>query len=77
MIKHTKSPWKIKGQDIIGNEENGYICTWSGKTADAQLIASAPELLEFMKDTLQYKNRLPEVFVKRVEQMIAKAEGAC
>lgn len=48
----TKAPWIIKGQDIIGNEPNGYICTWSGKIANAQAISCVPELLEALQATL-------------------------
>lgn len=43
---HTPGPWIIKGQDIIGNATNGYICTWSGRSDNAFLIAAAPDLLE-------------------------------
>ena len=46
----TKAPWIIKGQDIIGNEPNGYICTWSGKIANAQAIAALPDLIEALHD---------------------------
>jgi len=45
-MKHTPGHWNILGQDIFGNEENGYICTWSGNKANASLIAAAPDLLE-------------------------------
>ena len=44
---HTKGPWTIKGQDIYGDDE--YICKWSGRTANARLIAAAPELLEALE----------------------------
>lgn len=42
-MEHTPMPWIIKGQDI-------YICTWSGRTANAKLIAAAPDLLEEHKE---------------------------
>ena len=47
--KHTPGPWIIRDQDIIGHEMNGYICTWSGRPADAKLIAAAPDLLAACK----------------------------
>jgi hypothetical protein len=52
--KHTPEPWKIVEQDIIGNEQNGYICTWSGRRANAYLIAAAPELLKACKAAKKY-----------------------
>lgn len=51
--KHTPGPWKIEGQNIIGNEINGFICTWSGRKKDANLIAAAPDLLEACKHVLE------------------------
>ena len=57
-MEHTKAKWEIKGQDIIGNEMNEYICTWSGRIANAQLIASAPELLKACKEAARLYDHL-------------------
>jgi len=40
----TEGPWRIEGQNIIGNEQNGFICTWSGKRSDAQAISALPNV---------------------------------
>ena len=80
MNKRTPSPWIIKGQDIIGNETNGYICSWSGRSANAKLIAAAPDLLEALKSTriLQLESYDEGTIGKNlsieIEQAIAKAE---
>lgn len=52
MSKHTPGPWIIKGQDIIGNETAGFICTWSGRTANARLMAKSPDLLALVKQLM-------------------------
>ena len=61
---HTPEPWYVHNQSIYGNEENGYICTWSGRSADAQRIVdcvnackginpvAVPDLLEACKGAL-------------------------
>ncbi len=46
-MKHTPAPWRIKNQAIFGPNE--YICSFSGRSANARLIAAAPELLEALK----------------------------
>ncbi len=47
--KRTPGPWRIEDQDIYGDDKNGYICTWSGYSVDAHLIAAAPDLLEALE----------------------------
>jgi hypothetical protein len=63
MGKHTPGPWVIKGQDIMGNEPNGFICSWSGRSADARLIAAAPDLLDACRE-----------FVRKVECREARSK---
>ena len=46
-MKYTPGPWEITEQDIFGN--GSFICSWSGKKADAHLIAAAPEMYEALK----------------------------
>ena len=53
MSKFTPGPWKILGQNIIGNELNGFICSWSGSIANARLIAAAPELHATVLDLIE------------------------
>ena len=67
-MEHTKGPWTIKGQDIYGNEANGYICTWSGRTADAELIAQAPA----MYDRLASARAIMQKFVDKVDRGVFK-----
>ena len=69
---YTAAPWRIEGQDIIGNEVNGYICTCSGKPANKKLIAAAPEML----DALIYAWENPnDIFIlnQKIEAAIKKA----
>ena len=68
-MKHTKGPWTIKGQDIFGNEDNGYICTWSGRTADANLITKAP----VMYDQLASARAIMQKFVDKVDRGMARS----
>ena len=79
--QHTPGPWVIKGQDIIGSGENSYICTWSGRSADAQLIAAAPDLLELayaivshFENSPRFENR-NQVMIKTALEVIKKARG--
>ncbi len=44
--KHTPGPWYVENQDIFGNEEGGYICTWSGRSANAQRIVDCVNACE-------------------------------
>jgi len=48
--KITPTPWKIEDQNIIGNETNGYICTWSGRRTNARAISAVPEIMEALFD---------------------------
>ncbi len=47
-MNHTPGPWRIIGQDVYGavEEPNNYICTWSGRSANARIIAAAPAMYE-------------------------------
>lgn len=87
--KFTPGPWRIEGQHILGNEQNGYICTWSGRSANAHLIAAGPDLLEACKNFLKEwdnpeSNGNPDLFVSNlyhkniihnIRQAITKAGG--
>ena len=74
--KPTPGPWYIHGQDIIGNEPNGYICTWSGRSANANLIHAAPDLLEALDGVMTDVGK--SLTADRYEQAVAalsKARG--
>jgi len=45
----TPGPWVIYGQNIYGTDRNGYICTWSGKMANAKAITAVPEMVEALR----------------------------
>ena len=47
--KHTPGPWKSIKQDIVGGHPLEYIGKWSGRSANAKLIAAAPDLLAACK----------------------------
>ena len=86
-MSHTKGPWRVRGQDILSNGENGYICSWSGKLEDARLIAASPDLLEACKWAFVQLNGQIKGYavgtdlihksdaVAKLEHAIAKAEG--
>lgn len=80
MSKHTPGPWKML-PDISGK----YIAIHAGKkviclvkvedAADAQLIAAAPAMLEFLKNELK-KCDYPECdYCASVTKLIARAAG--
>ena len=98
-MKHTKGPWKVinwsgraeirtgdnkrTGIAFLGNSEDGAIPTGE-TTANAKLVAAAPELLEACKYVVQYhrENDSGEGelfgldFVTTCINAIRKAEGA-
>jgi hypothetical protein len=82
-MKYTPGPWRIDEQDIFSGYE--FICTWSGRSSNANLIASAPELLEACKLMLIEHQRVNEQFGQSLNdntpgmalaiKALAKAEG--
>jgi len=50
MNRYTPGPWEVRGQYIIGNELGGFVCTWSGRSANAHLIAAAPDMLAMLEE---------------------------
>lgn len=79
-MKHTKGPWtNFKG--LIHQSDNLGIAriVSSGTDADAQLIAAAPELLEWLKfayDLLTQRGiYIDPDNTAGIESAIAKAEG--
>ena len=96
MSKHTSGPWQWIGRSeyddtvyrelspaVITGTVEGNICIYE---ADARLIASAPELLEALKnieyilgqiDSVHYKSCSEKIFevIKTAREAIVKAEG--
>jgi len=95
--KHTPGPWKVKRLPqecygyiraiTVGDDHLAHVLDWEDSltecTANARLIASAPELLEACKGILQsfHESIVTELALeefpalKRVAEAIAKAEG--
>lgn len=86
MIKHTPGPWRVIDHYVTAGEEQvcavGVDWTANNVTANARLIAAAPELLEALQSVLasvpfsQYHGdgELEEC-EHRVRAAIAKATG--
>ena len=89
-VKHTAGPWRVGDDDF--NSENAFISAGKdylqlatihaihGKReaeANAQLIASAPELLEACKEALKYFDQIDfrGANARQLTKAIAKAEG--
>ena len=86
MIKHTPGPWrKYEDGDFdisIFGSDNHHVCTIyydhnETADADASLIATAPEMLEFLQQIEICFPKLKEHFewFDNLEKLIAKAEG--
>ena len=83
-MKHTKGKWTASHIsefefDII--DENGRtistVTNWNEQEANANLIASAPEMLKALKDSLFVlrEHRIEESRQNELWDLIAKAEG--
>ncbi len=94
MSKYTKDEWLIEGNEIMTNHwkmivklPDDYSKLNQEEQANAQLIASAPELLEklkmavaWLKNTQAREDRAPRGLCEYnplgdLEQVISKAEG--
>ena len=84
IMKHTKGKWTSSHIsefefDII--DENGRtistVTNWNEQEANANLIASAPEMLKALKDSLFVlrEHRIEESRQNELWDLIAKAEG--
>ena len=77
-VKHTPGPWIV-----MGNQRNGHydfvlpMAEDKDFHANARLIASAPELLEALKNCINalYGGYSPHDAIEQAKQVIAKAEG--
>lgn len=90
MSKHTPGPWKVVQPDAI-NPSRAMVCADKGvdiycapltneTLANARLIASAPDLLDLLKQAVHACEDNDEVwlgsaFVKAARAAIAKAGG--
>ena len=89
MSKHTPGPWTAINHGNFVNSDNGLICRMSHagtaffwatgpadleNTANAQLLAASPEMLEALKKCLIYTEHHPALF-HNIKNLINKAEG--
>ena len=89
-MKHSSGPWKAVGNRIKGSKHGkfvaqvfsqhvpGIISGIAEEKANAQLIATAPELLGALKDAISWlTDVLPKnpVGIERLEDIVRKAEG--
>lgn len=83
-VKHTAGPWSVVGGIVIGNGYELADCRASyvskdESLANAHLIASAPELLEALKNIIaddeMRDGDLPQELVNMAKAVILKAEG--
>lgn len=84
-MKHTKEYWRLvpNSGEIVTKDEGFYVArvvsattTKMGK-ANAHLIASAPELLDVLRDVLDDLEigAHPHLHIDAIRHAIAKAEG--
>ena len=79
----TPGPWEISPSFDVVDSNGLLVAVPAGQTkeniqANTQLIASAPELLELLKDISclrPFKNGEYKIMAERIEQAIAKATG--
>lgn len=86
-MKHTPGPWKVvnwRGETVVSPDKDlncqYTICQLYGPDAEANanLIASAPELLETCKMQLEWYLARPRIETRMVDHLfdiISKAEG--
>ena len=85
MSKHTPGPWKVSGNSILApwGEEIAFMAEVDGdvkseQSANAHLIAAAPEMLESLQALAFRAVMQPEDewVLKKALEVIAKAEGS-
>lgn len=86
MSKHTPGPWSIDALHCLLRFARKSYGGWNDEIKDdeffpdeddARLIAAAPELLEALKGVLEWDyDELDYDLRKRLESVVAKAEGA-
>lgn len=86
MSKHTPGPWHVtNGQPTIHTVDHKEVTriTYLIETeqdieilhANAQLIASAPEMYEVLKGIVFWKGKAREAWIAKAQDIITKAEG--
>jgi len=96
MTKHTPGPWAVNdGQEVVADDGAGtrLLCRchaghYEERSANARLIAAAPDLLAALKVALEYQGavnealpdgyappKLVDAWMTEAEAAIARAEG--
>lgn len=87
MKTHTKGPWEFRAPNIKPANSLGHLATLSDydratQVADGHLIAAAPELLEALKEALEFVKdnsedwyMIGQRLIDKIQAVIAKAEG--
>ena len=83
MSEHTQGPWKAErrngttevGNFVVVEPSDGPCIGYIADPVDARLIASAPELLEALREVVALSDRKHDAWDK-AKAAIAKAEGA-
>lgn len=80
--KHTPGPWELYNYKtevlVYGQPHSRNVATVTGNSADARLIAAAPEMLEYLEIMLDWaKSGKPIDHMAKVslEYIIGKAKG--
>lgn len=71
MSKHTPGPWKIR----YPHYPNGYYITFEQHTANAQLMAAAPDMYEALSSLENDSNQMPDFMWDIVQAALKKARG--
>lgn len=82
-VSHTPGPWHLLPKNPLCIESRhgniGLVNLARASEADARLIAAAPDLLEVLRDVVQYGGGMEyddwRGLMKRAESAVAKAEG--
>jgi hypothetical protein len=64
----TPRPWRAEGLDVFGNEPNGFICSCSGRSANAEFIVRACNCHdELVKTSKAISQQLGKAFVEMLQ----------
>jgi len=77
--KYTAGPWHQMKEVIYSDEQTIAHCTLFNSEANANLIASAPELKFYLEDLIEQIKQFPQVAkginIALAEKAIAKSDG--
>ena len=84
-MNHTKGEWKVgldswdtyigTGNQYLAKMINSGSLTDAEVKANANLIASAPDMYEALKEILFYNIEMPSTIIEQIQKALAKAEG--